>query len=57
MRKAYELLKYDMGGSNSEMWTAEVEQLRSEHSGKKAEAGRKLGQSGGDVAKLMEVAQ
>jgi hypothetical protein len=55
--KSYAKLKNDIGGSNTEAWAAEMECLTSELHGKKAAEGKKKGESGGDVAKLMEQTQ
>jgi hypothetical protein len=46
-----------MGGSDSEAWTAETKRLTSVLRGKKVAAGKKMGESGGDVAKVMEQTQ
>jgi hypothetical protein len=55
--KSYAKLKNDMGRSDTEAWAAEMKCLTSELHGKKAAAGKKKGESGGDVAKLMEQTQ
>ena len=56
-RTSYENLKNEMGGSDTEAWAAETERLTSELHGKKAVAGKKRGESGGDVAKVMDQGQ
>ncbi|KAF9507285.1 hypothetical protein BS47DRAFT_1366746 [Hydnum rufescens UP504] len=53
----YAKLKNDMGGSDTEAWAAEMERLTSELCGRKTAVGKKKGESGGDVAKLMEQTQ
>ncbi|KAF9520235.1 hypothetical protein BS47DRAFT_1452012 [Hydnum rufescens UP504] len=54
---SYAKLKNDMGGSDTEAWVAEMEHLTSELHGRKTAVGKKKGESGGDVAKLMEQTQ
>ncbi|KAF9518059.1 hypothetical protein BS47DRAFT_1389255 [Hydnum rufescens UP504] len=54
---SYAKLKNDMGGSDTEAWVAETECLTSELRGRKTAVGKKKGESGGDVAKLMEQTQ
>ncbi|KAF9509263.1 hypothetical protein BS47DRAFT_1365376 [Hydnum rufescens UP504] len=56
-RNSYAKLKNDMGGSDTEAWVAETEHLTSELRGRKTAVGKKKGESGGDVAKLMEQTQ
>ncbi|KAF9508033.1 hypothetical protein BS47DRAFT_1398156 [Hydnum rufescens UP504] len=53
----YAKLKNDMGSSDTEAWAAETEHLTSELRGRKTVVGKKKGESGGDVAKLMEQTQ
>lgn len=43
-----------MGGSDTEAWAAETERLTSQHREKKVATGKKKGESGGDVGKLMD---
>ncbi|KAF9504494.1 hypothetical protein BS47DRAFT_1368740 [Hydnum rufescens UP504] len=57
VRNLYAKLKNDMGGSDTEAWAAEMEHLTSELRGRKTVVGKKKGESGGDVAKLMEQTQ
>ncbi|KAF9508411.1 hypothetical protein BS47DRAFT_1365952 [Hydnum rufescens UP504] len=54
---SYAKLKNDMGGSDTEAWAAEMERLMSELCGRKTAVGKKKGESGGDVVKLMEQTQ
>ncbi|KAF9510558.1 hypothetical protein BS47DRAFT_1407607 [Hydnum rufescens UP504] len=56
-RNSYAKLKNDMGGSDTEAWAAETECLTSELCGRKTAVGKKKGESGGDVVKLMEQTQ
>ena len=56
-RKSYTKLKNDMCGSDTEAWAVETECMTSELRGKKVLAGKKKGESGGDVVKLMEQMQ
>ncbi|KAF9511882.1 hypothetical protein BS47DRAFT_1363523 [Hydnum rufescens UP504] len=56
-RNSYAKLKNNMGSSDTEAWAAEMEHLMSELRGRKTVVGKKKGESGGDVAKLMEQTQ
>ncbi|KAF9510179.1 hypothetical protein BS47DRAFT_1396178 [Hydnum rufescens UP504] len=56
-RNSYAKLKKHMGSSDTEAWAAETERLTSELHGRKTAVGKKKGESGGDVAKLMEQTQ